>query len=771
MEEKELKYDNGLGGFSSDGKEYKIKIKNAERTPLPWSQIMANEKFGTIVTSNGGGYTWYGNSRENKITSWSNDQISDRSSEKIYVKINDEMYSAMPEMLKTDYVITYGYGYAKYETTYKNIDQELITFIPKERPEKINLIKIKNKNEYKIKIKMYYCIEPVLGVFAEKTKKHLRFKKENNSIVVSNKYRESYFEDDVYIISSEKIIAYTCEKEEFDLISGIKREIAGIVKNPFVVIETEIELLPNDEKTIYFSLGQVSRNNFQDANEELEKTKKYWNEMIDCVQIKTPVESMNIIMNGWFTYQTLVSRIYARTSFYQCGGAFGFRDQLQDVLGVLLLKPEIAKKQILYHAKHQFKEGDVLHWWHPEKNNGIRSRYKDDLLWLPYIVCEYIRTTGDRSILDEQVPYIEGRPLLENEDEAYEETKESELTENLYHHCIKAVDISLEYGNNGLPRMWGGDWNDGMNKVRGESVWLGFFLYKILKDFSKVCEARNDFATSKKYTNELTKIRKALNENAWDGRWYRRAFFEDGTPLGSSQNEECKIDSICQSWSIISGAGYFKYIKDAMDSLDNYLVDRENMLIKLLTPAFNTSNQDPGYIRSYIPGVRENGGQYTHAAVWAIIANCLLGNGDRAAEYFRILNPIEHARTKEGCIKYKVEPYVVSADVYANPHLIGRGGWTWYTGSSAWLYFAGLKYILGFEKNGDKITINPCIPEKWDRFEIIYKYKNSTYQIKVKNTNHKSKWTNALYFDNELMPFNEFKLLDDKKIHVVEVEM
>ncbi len=759
----ETMYYNVFGGFTKDGKEYKIKISHAERTPLPWSHIIANEKIGTLITSNGGGYTWYGNSRENKITTWSNNQISDKQSEIIYIKKDDNIYTATPIKKISDFNITYGFGYATYETKNNDFLQELTIFVPKEKEEKLSILKLKNLTNKEIKLKVFYCIEPVLGVSREQTKKHLWFAKNNNCIEAHNNYREHYSESTTYISSSEKIIKATCERKMF-CEGEIKEEIFGIAKDPFITIEIELQLKENEEKEIYFSLGQEKNINYTNTKTELEETKEYWNNLIGDIEIKTPVESMNILMNGWLLYQTIVSRLLARTSFYQAGGAYGFRDQLQDILCLIITHPEIAKKQIIYHAKHQFKEGDVLHWWHPENDKGIRTRYRDDLLWLPYVVSEYIEITKDENILNEIVPYIEGRILKENEDEIYDEVKESEIKGSLYEHCIKAIEKSLTYGKHGLPQMGGGDWNDGMNKVEGESVWLGFFLYSVLDKFTKICEIKNDIKTKEKYENEMIKLKEALNKNGWDGKWFRRAYFKDGQVLGSAQNDECKIDGISQSWAVISNAVDKEKQEIAMNSLDDYLVDRENMIIKLLDPPFNKSNLKPGYIKAYIPGVRENGGQYTHGAVWAIIANALLKNGDKAEEYFRILNPIEHTRTKQNVEKYKVEPYVVSADVYSSNNLEGRGGWTWYTGSSSWLYVAGLKYILGFQKRGNKLKIEPTIPKEWNGFEIDYKYGNSLYKIIVQKGEEKK-----IYLDNNLIDSGEIDLEDDGKSHTAEV--
>ena len=480
------------------------------------------------------------------------------------------------------------------------------------------------------------------------------------------------------------------------------------------------------------------------------------------------------MLNGWTVYQTIESRLLGRSGYYQSGGAYGFRDQLQDTLGLKYIHPEFLKHQILKHAKHQFVEGDVEHWWHEETGRGIRTRFSDDLLWLVYVTLEYINHTGDTSILEIEIPYLQGELLKEGEDEKYDKYQVTSFKEPLYEHCKKAIERSLNFGENGLPKIGSGDWNDGFstvgNKGKGESVWLGFFLYGILDKFIPICKQKGEEELAQKYTTIQNQLKRALNTNGWDGRWYKRAFMDDGNILGSMENDECRIDSIAQSWSIISQAGDNdkKYI--SMDSLENHLVDRENGIIKLLDPPFAKGKLEPGYIKAYLPGVRENGGQYTHAAIWVIIAEALLGFGDKALEFYRMINPIEHSRTKDASNKYKVEPYVIPADIYGAGNLAGRGGWTWYTGSSSWFYKAGIEYILGLKIENGYLRIDPCIPKDWKEYSMQYKWKNSVYTIKVSNPNNKNTGVTKVLL-NGIEVENKIKLDNSNGIYHIEVLM
>ncbi|HOM42060.1 MAG TPA: glycosyl transferase, partial [Bacillota bacterium] len=461
-------------------------------------------------------------------------------------------------------------------------------------------------------------------------------------------------------------------------------------------------------------------------------------------------------------------------AFYQSGGAYGFRDQLQDAMAVIDVLPDIARNQILLHASHQFIEGDVQHWWHPGSNKGIRTRFSDDLLWLPYVTVNYINRTGDVQILEERVEFLEDEPLREGEDERYKIPCVSDVSASLYDHCVRAIERALKFGHHGIPLMGSGDWNDGMstvgNKGKGESVWLGWFLYDILMNFSELCRLRRDLNKADRYINIAKEIAKSQEENAWDGNWYRRAYFDNGTALGSAENTECKIDSIAQSWSVISGAANPDRAREAMQAVEQYLVKYDEGIVKLLTPPFDEGDLEPGYIKGYPPGVRENGGQYTHAATWVIMAYSIMKNSDMAWKLFNMLNPINHANTMMEASRYKVEPYVMAADVYAVPPHTGRGGWTWYTGASGWMYNVGMQHILGFRKKADRIVMEPCIPRDWPEYNIRYRHnKNTIYNIIVRNQNRSGNAKAEIILDGRKLEGNEIRLAEDGAEHTAEV--
>ena len=796
-----IKYHNEYGAFSPDRKEYLIRVNKENKLPAVWSNILANEKFGSVVTESMGGYTWHKNSRLNRITSWHNDAFLDIPSEIVYLQ-NKESGSAwslginpMPD--NNNYNVIYGFGYAKYLHSNFGVNQELTWFVPNEDSTKIGILKLNNTTLERKKFRLFYFINPVLGEDKIKTNGFIKLDyNENLNLIFAENLYENDFNNKVYIFSTEKIKSYTGDKRFFFGNGGISNPEAikkyrlnnedGLGKDSCIAIELEIELDSMSSKEIVFGFG-VSDNildckstaykycNLQNAYQELDAVKKKWNDILGKIQVTTPLESMNIMLNGWALYQTISSRLYARSGFYQSGGAFGFRDQLQDTLALKYINPDMIKNQIIKHSKHQFIEGDVEHWWHEETSRGIRTRFSDDLLWLVYLTEEYIDVTGDKKILEIETSYLDGKVLDDTQTEKYDIYKEGNIKETIYMHCIRAIDKSLSFGENGLPKIGIGDWNDGFSEVgshgKGESVWLGFFLYHILERFIPYIEKNEDNIKLERYKGVLVDLRNVLNNVGWDGRWFRRAFTDDGDILGSIENEECRIDSIAQSWSIISNIGDDdkKYI--SMESLENHLIDKENGIIKLLDPPFENGKIDPGYIKAYLPGVRENGGQYTHAAIWVVIAEAMLGFGDKATEFYRMINPIEHARTKEAANKYKIEPFVIAADIYGKSNLAGRGGWSWYTGSSSWYYKAGIEYILGMKIYNNELSLNPCIPKEWKEYSIRYMYGRSIYNITVLNPNGKNTGVEKMILNGNEVIEKKIKLANDGSINKVEIFM
>ena len=799
-----LKYYNEFGGFSEDGKEYIMRINQENRLPTVWSHIMANRNFGTLVTENMGGYSSHKNCRLNRVTSWENKPGQDIPSEILYLKDEDSQkawslgLNPMPD--HKNYNVIYGFGYCEYIHKSNGIEQKLEVFVPREDSCKIGILNLKNTTPNRRKLKLYYYSKPVIGEDELKSNKRidLRFDSNNNVLQARNLYREEMEKTKLYVSSSEKIKSYTGDKNFFLGEGGIGNPTAlkrpsldnqnSLGKRPCIAYEIEIELESFEEKEISIILGAEEEEmdckniaykyqKLANCRQELNEVKKEWKEFLGRVQVYTPLESTNILLNGWIPYQIINSRLVGKTGYYQSGGAYGYRDQLQDTIGLKYLEPEMTKRQIIKHSQHQFLEGDVEHWWHEENQRGIRTRFSDDLLWLVYVLIEYINFTGDKSILDIQTPYLEGAELEEGQDERYEKYLPSKQEGSIYEHCKKAIDRSLNFGENGLPKIGSGDWNDGFstvgNKGRGESVWLGFFLSCILENFIPICREKKEESVAQKYEEIKNQLKRALNTKGWDGRWYKRAFMDDGNVLGSMENEECRIDSIAQSWSVISKAGDNdkKYI--SMESLENHLIDRENGIIKLLDPPFEKGKLEPGYIKAYLPGVRENGGQYTHSSVWVIIAEAMLGFGDKALELYRMINPIEHSRTKEASKKYKVEPYVIPADIYGTGNLAGRGGWTWYTGSASWYYKAGIEDLLGLKVEQGYLKIEPCIPKDWKEYQMKYQYQESQYDIVVKNPKGKNGFepekSRVLLNGNKVE--NRIKLDGSRNVYHIEVEL
>ncbi|HZJ76475.1 MAG TPA: glycosyl transferase, partial [Oscillospiraceae bacterium] len=800
----DLNYFNGYGGFSKNGKEYIIKLTENLNTPLPWINVISNEEFGFIVTEWGTGFTWADNSRENKLTPWYNDPIADIPGEIIYIRDDDtgKVWNITPKPIrgKNDYIITHGLGYSKFNQQGYGLEQSLTLFTPIEDRIKINLIKLGNGTKGARRLTLFYYIRPVLGVTDEETENLLETDIKEDIFVVKNSTNTEFKDSTIFIGSSEKIKSYTGDRTEFmghipdyERPEGVKKErlsnTVGLGYNPCSVIEINIDIPANEEREIAFLLGEEKDlergyslinkyKNIDVVRNALDEVKKFWDSTLAKIRIKTPDDTMDCMLNFWLMYQNIACRMWGRAGFYQVGGAFGARDQMQDVTNALYHVPEEAEKQIIRNCSHQYVEGDIQHWWHPipgsEVHKGVRSRYSDDRLWLPLGVAEYILVTGNSEILHKEIPFIESPILKETEHERYEVPSQSDETGTVYEHCIRAIEKSLNFGERGLPLMGSGDWNDGMNKIghmgKGESVWMGWFLGAVLKEFIPICEKMRDSERAEKYNKIVSELKEAIEVNAWDGEWYKRAFFDDGTPIGSKESRECTIDSIAQSWSVISTLGDRERSEIALKSAENYLINEEEGIVALLTPPFDDIESDPGYIKSYVPGVRENGGQYTHAAAWFIMALAMLGEGDKAYNLFKLINPINHSRTLIECAKYKVEPYVVAADVYTNPQHLGRGGWTWYTGSAGWLYRVGLENILGFKVEEDKLFINPCVPKDWEEYSIRYIYKDTIYNIRVKNTGKVNRGVNRITVDG-IIAEEYVRLVNDKTEHFVVVEL
>ncbi len=759
-----LAFFNGLGGFRADGHEYVIVLKEGEVTPAPWINVVSNARgFGFLISESGGGYTWSINSQRNRLTPWSNDAVSDPVGEVLYIRDEEtgEYWTATPSPVRDHgtYVIRHGQGYTQFEHSSHGISMKLEMYVPLDADIKIFALHLVNTTGQKRRLSVTSFVEWVLGVDRSETAPHvLTLMDESGILCARNSYNNEFNSRVAFSSMSERPDSFTCDRKEFLGRNGSPEQPAAMGRNglsgragigidPCASLQKRIDLAPGEEREISLLLGQgenieearalaLKYGNSANRVKSYKAVTAYWDEVLGTIEIKTPDPAMNMIMNRWLLYQTLSCRVWGRSAFYQSGGAFGFRDQLQDVMALVYAKPEIARAQILNAAAHQFLEGDVLHWWHPPNGNGIRTHFSDDLLFLPFVTSFYVRITQDRSILTEVIPFIEA-PLLDPQlDSTYLLPILSKEKGTLLEHCARALDRSLKTGQHGLPLMGCGDWNDGMNRVghdgKGESVWLAWFLYRTLGEF---VELSTDISSDRieRYREHMEKLKLATQENSWDGDWYQRAYFDDGTPLGSASSQECQIDSIAQSWAVLSGADEDAGMKErqrmSMEAVDKQLIDRRAGIIKLLTPPFDNSPIDPGYIKGYLPGVRENGGQYTHAAVWTVMAFASLGDTERAEELFRFLNPINHSSTKADVATYKVEPYVVAGDVYGvSPH-VGRGGWTWYTGSSSWMYRAGLESILGFKLRGNRLQIKPCVPKDWKEFQIIYKRGATRYLI------------------------------------------
>ena len=798
----ELQFFNGLGGFGHDGREYLVVLGEGQWTPAPWSNVVANSLgFGFQVSEVGSSFSWSINSRDNRLTPWSNDVVSDPSGEVLYLRDEDTgtIWTPTPLPIReaAPYVIRHGQGYTSFEHSSNGISQELLMFVPPDKPVKITKLRLQNRSGRKRRLSLTSYHELVLGTQRSNSAPFIvtEIDAGTGAILARNPYNNEFADRVTFVHMSERSRQITCDRREFLGRNGSLAQPAALGRttlsghigaglDPCIAFQTFIELAPDEEREIVVLLGQTE--NVDEArqlvseyrqlpavNAAFEKAVAYWDEVLGTVKISTPDPAMDLMINRWLLYQTLSCRLWARSALYQSGGAYGFRDQLQDVMALSYSKPDVAREHVLRAASRQFKEGDVQHWWHYPTGRGLRTRFSDDRLWLPFVTSFYLNVTGDTKILNEQVPFLEA-PVLESDQlETYTQPELSTVKADLFEHCARAIDASLAVGSHGLPLMGTGDWNDGMNRVgfqgKGESVWLAWFLYKTLDEFSIYCDARGETERGGQYRQHMVELRNSLESAGWDGDWYRRAFFDDGTPLGSARNDECRIDSIAQSWGVISGAAERERAIRAMAAVEEHLILRGEGLVRLLTPPFDRSSLEPGYIKGYVPGVRENGGQYTHAALWTLIAYAMLEDGDRAGELFTLLNPVNHASTRAGLHKYKVEPYVVAADVYAVVPHVGRGGWTWYTGAAGWMYRAALESILGFRLQGDYLSLEPCIPRTWSGFRISYRRNKTNYEMSVENPSGVSSGVMSIELDGESLEVNSIPLSDDQQTHKVRI--
>jgi cellobiose phosphorylase len=801
-----LQFFNGLGGFSTDGREYVIHLAPGATTPAPWSNVLANDQFGSVLSESGSAYTWLENAHEFRITPWVNDPVTDACGEAFYVRDDEtgRYWSPTPLPVRgaTAYTIRHGFGYSVFEHSEESLATELSIYVDVEAPVKYAVLKVRNDSDRPRKVTVCCYVEWALGDQRGSPQMHVATEIDAGSGALSarNAYNTEFAGRiaflDVDEVTRTQGVTVTGDRVEFIGRNGSLRRPAamrraqlsnrvGAALDPCGAIQVSFELAAGFERELVFRLG-AGRNaeeagklmhRFRGsaaARSALENVRAFWRHTLGAVQVETPEPALNVLANGWLVYQVLACRFWARSGYYQSGGAYGFRDQLQDLMALIHTQPLLLRGHLLTSASRQFREGDVQHWWHPPQGRGVRTNCSDDYLWLPLATARYVTATGDTGVLTEQMPYLEGRPVPPGEDSYFDLPGRSETRARLYEHCVAALRHGLRYGAHGLPLMGSGDWNDGMNLVgiqgKGESVWLAFFLIDVLNRFIPVARLMNDRETIELCQVEAGNLKRKIEANAWDGNWYRRAYFDDGMPLGSATNAECQIDSLSQSWAVLSGAGDPGRARGAMDAVDARLVRRDEKLVQLLTPAFDHAGLDPGYIQGYVPGVRENGGQYTHAAVWTAMAFAALGDARRAFELAMMISPLLHGATPEEIAKYKVEPYVVAADVYALPPHTGRGGWSWYTGSAGWMYRLLVESLLGLTLDVDRLRFAPCVPDAWTSFRIDYRYRETLHRITVVHVDA-SEGRLRVVQDGVTRDDDTVQLFDDRNEHTAEVRI
>jgi cellobiose phosphorylase len=759
-------------------------------TPAPWSNVIASPHIGTIVSESGGGYTWVGNAHEFRLTPWHNDPVTDPTGEAFYIR--DEETGAfwsptpLPVPGRSGYDCRHGFGYSAFEHTEDGIESELTIFVAMDAPVKLAVFKLKNQSNRPRRISITGYFELVLGEWRHANLMHVVTESdpEGGMVLARNAYGRAAGDRLVAVGVSGPSRTVTGSRTEFIGRNGSlahpeamrRAKLSGRTgagMDPCAALQAYVDLGAGDDREVVFTLAAASDAGEARALNErfctpsqarlaLEGVWSHWNRTLGVVHVKTPDPALDILANGWLVYQTLSCRVWGRSGYYQSGGAYGFRDQLQDTMALVHAAPSLAREQLVRCAGRQFALGDVQHWWHPPAGYGVRTHFSDDFLWLPFAACHYVATTGDVGVLDLRVPFLEGRAVDPDEAAYYDQPQPSSKDATVYEHCVRAIEHGMRFGEHGLPLMGSGDWNDGMDRVgskgKGESVWLAWFLYGNLRSFAELARKRDDVPFALSCDENAERLRRNIEAHSWDGAWYRRAYFDDGTPLGSAAGEECRIDAISQSWAVLSGGGDPARARSAMAAVDELLVVPEARLIKLLAPPFDTSPLEPGYIKGYGPGVRENGGQYTHAAIWTAMARAVMGDTGRAWELVAMLNPINHAADAAAAAVYMVEPYVMAGDIHASTLELGRGGWTWYTGASGWMYRLVVETLLGIHLEGESLRFDPHVPPGWESYEVHYRHGGSVYHITFKRGGSGPSG-------------GSLQLVDDGREHDVEVEL
>ncbi len=780
-----LEFFNGLGGFGRNGTEYVTVLENGATTPMPWINVIANPAFGFQVSADGSAYTWAENSRENQITQWSNDPVGDPSGEALYIRDEEtlDLWSPTAQPIRDGgrYVACHGFGYSRFSHRAHGIESDLLSYVPLADPIRISRLTLTNRSSRPRRLSVTSYAEWVLGTLRGASAPFIATSVDaaTGAIFACNRWAMGFPGRVAFADLGGRQTAWTADRTEFLGRGGSSARPAalgtrmplgakvGAGVDPCAALQCTIELDAGESIEIVSFLGQaasveeagalIARYRTADLDAVLSEVSAHWQTLLKTVRVKTPDRAMDIMLNGWLLYQTLACRIWARSAFYQASGAYGFRDQLQDGMALAFARPQEARAHILRAAGRQFPEGDMQHWWLPHSGAGVRTRISDDRIWLAFAAATYVGTAGDAAILDEVIPFLEGPALAEGEHDAFFQPAPSGEAASLFEHCARGLDQAVALtGRHGLPQMGTGDWNDGMNRVgeggEGESVWLGWLLIRTIDLFAPFAEGR-DPERAARWKAHAASLKVSIEREAWDGDWYRRATFDDGAWLGAKDSDECRIDSIAQSWAVLSGAADSARAATAMASLESHLIRKDDGLALLFTPPFDATVRDPGYIKGYPPGLRENGGQYSHAAMWAILAFAKLGDGDKAHDLFTLLNPVNHANTPEAAARYKVEPYVIAADVYSVAPHVGRGGWTWYTGSAAWMYRAGIEGILGLHREGTVLVVEPCMPKSWPQFEVTITMGDTCYDIRIERVADRTDRAPSAILDGSSLPY------------------